>query len=186
MNDEIFASVYETILRRDTRYDGQYYVAIKTTGIFCRPSCRSRTPRPENVIVCSSIEEAVQKGFRACKRCRPDNPDPHGPDAGLAQAVVELIQQRYRENLTLAEMAAACKISPYHLQRVFKRMTGTTPAKQLLQTRMEEAKRYLDQKELAIADIATAVGFRSISHFTVAFKKMFGSTPNEYKEDAKS
>lgn len=182
MNDEIFQAVYETILSRDTRHDGIYYVAIKTTGIYCRPSCRSRTPRPENVRVYTSVEEASAAGYRPCKRCRPDNPDPHGPDMQMAQAVIELIQKRYGENLTLSELAAELKVSPYHLQRVFKRTTGHTPAKQLLQTRMSEAKRLLTATELPIAELAAQVGFRTASHFTAVFKKEAGCTPHEYRE----
>lgn len=183
MDDEIFRSVYETILRRDTRHDGQYYVGIVTTGIFCRPSCRSRTPKPENVRVYSSIEEAIQAGFRPCKRCRPDSPSPHGPDAKIAHAVNDLIQKRYYENWTLGKIAAEFNISPYHLQRVFKRITGTTPAKQLLHTRIEVAKRFLKQNEQAITEISVSVGFRSVSHFSVVFKRVVGCTPNEYREN---
>ncbi|MDB5084568.1 MAG: helix-turn-helix protein [Bacilli bacterium] len=181
MDDDLFQSVYETILRRDTRYDGIYYVGIRSTGIFCRPSCRSRIPKPENVQVYSSIEEARWAGFRPCKRCRPDSPSLEGPDAEIARAVTDLIENRYPGNLTLGEMAAAINISPYHLQRVFKRTTGTTPAKQLLHTRMEAAKRFLVQNEQAIAEIAVEVGFRSVSHFSVVFQKTVGCTPNEYR-----
>jgi AraC family transcriptional regulator, regulatory protein of adaptative response / methylphosphotriester-DNA alkyltransferase methyltransferase len=181
MDNVIFQSVYETILRRDTRYDGVYYVAISTTGIYCRPSCRSRTPRPETVKIYTSIDEAQRGGFRACKRCRPDNPGQHGPDAELAQIVTDLIQQRYHENLTLDGLAASLNISPYHLQRVYKRMTGITPSKQLLHTRLEAAKTSLVEHNQAIADISAAVGFRSASHFSYVFQKTVGCTPNEYR-----
>lgn len=182
MEDDIFESVYETILRRDTKYDGRYYVGIKSTGIFCRPSCRSRIPKPENVKVYGSIEEARQAGFRPCKRCRPDHPAPHGPDAEIARAVTELIERRYNENLTLGEMAAALNLSPFHLQRVFKRSTGATPAKQLLHTRLERSKRLLAEEDLPIAEIAAAVGFRSPSHFSYVFQKTVGCGPMEYRE----
>ncbi|UUZ79189.1 helix-turn-helix domain-containing protein [Paenibacillus sp. P26] len=175
MEDDIFESVYETILRRDTKYDGRYYVGIKSTGIFCRPSCRSRIPKPENVKVYGSIEEARQAGFRPCKRCRPDHPAPHGPDAEIARAVTELIERRYNENLTLGEMAAALNLSPFHLRRVFKRSTGATPAKQLLHTRLERSKRLLAEEDLPIAEIAAAVGFRSPSHFSYVFQKTVGA-----------
>ncbi|WP_257351101.1 bifunctional transcriptional activator/DNA repair enzyme AdaA [Pseudalkalibacillus decolorationis] len=181
MDDAIFQSVYETILQRDTRYDGVYYVGIRSTGIFCRPSCRSRIPKPENVQVYKSIEEAREAGFRPCKRCKPDNPDQHGPDAKMAQAVIDLIQERYPEPLTLDKMASELNISPYHLQRVFKRTTGKTPSKQLLHTRLEMAEQLLAQKEQSIAEIAEVVGFRSVSHFSDVFKKTVGCTPNDYR-----
>jgi AraC family transcriptional regulator of adaptative response / methylphosphotriester-DNA alkyltransferase methyltransferase len=182
LQDELFQSVYEAILRRDTRYDGRYYIGIVTTGIFCRPSCRSRIPKPENVRVYPSIEEARQAGFRPCKRCRPDSPGQDGPDAELAHTVAALIQRRYPENLTLGTMATELNISPYHLQRVFKRTTGTTPAKLLLRTRMDAAKRSLVQQELPIAEIGAAVGFRSASHFSSVFLNTVGCSPHEYRE----
>lgn len=180
MDGDVFQSVYETILRRDTRYDGQYYVGIVSTGIYCRPSCRSRIPKRENVRLYGSIAGARRAGFRPCKRCRPDHPDPHGPDAAIAQAVLDLIQQRYSENLTLGDMARALHLSPYHLGRVCKRMTGMTPARQLLQTRMEVAKRLLAQNQ-AITEIAAAVGFGTHSHFAFVFQKAAGCTPQEYR-----
>ncbi|MCZ8512208.1 AraC family transcriptional regulator [Paenibacillus filicis] len=181
MDDTLLQSVYDTILTRDTRYDGQYYVGIVTTGIFCRPSCRSRLPKPENVRVYGSIAEAQEAGFRPCKRCRPEAPGKNGPDAELVQAVTGLIAARYSEPLTLNTIAAELKMSPYHLQRLFKRTTGTTPSKRLVLTRLEEAKRQLAGEELAIADIAAAVGFRSASHFSSVFQKSVGCTPNEYR-----
>lgn len=180
--NDIFQSVYETILRRDTKYDGRYYVGIATTGIYCRPSCRSRTPKPENVRIYASIEEAAQAGFRPCKRCRPDHPDAHGPDAQIAEAVGAIIRERYTEHITLNGIAAELKISPYHLQRVYKRMTGISPSRQLLLTRIEAAKRQLARQERTIAEIASAVGFRSASHFSVTFLKTAGCSPNEYRE----
>lgn len=180
--DALFQSVYETILSRDTIYDGRYYVGIVTTGIFCRPSCRSRIPRPENVRIYGSVEEAREAGFRPCKRCRPETPGRNGPDAEVAQAVSDLIQARYSEPLTLGEIALELKMSPYHLQRLFKRTTGRTPSKQLLLTRLEEAKRQLAGKDAAIAEIAAAVGFRSASHFSSVFQKTIGCAPHEYRE----
>jgi AraC family transcriptional regulator, regulatory protein of adaptative response / methylphosphotriester-DNA alkyltransferase methyltransferase len=182
MEDKRFQAVYETILSRDTRYDGRYYVGIVTTRIFCRPSCRSRTPKPENVRVYESIEEARRAGFRPCKRCRPDTPGQHGPDAEIAHTVIELIQQKYTDNLTLTDIAVQLRMSPFHLQRVFKRTTGTTPSKHLLHTRLESAKQLLIQNGQPIADIARAVGFRSASHFSSVFHKTYGCSPHEHRD----
>ncbi|MGP4078764.1 bifunctional transcriptional activator/DNA repair enzyme AdaA [Pseudalkalibacillus sp. R45] len=180
-SETIFKSVYETILKRDTRYDGRYYVGIVTTGIFCRPSCRSRTPKPENVRVFKSIEEAQEAGFRACKRCRPENPGKHGPDAEIVQRVNTMIEKNFAQNLTLERMASELLMSPYHLQRVFKRMTGNTPSKMLLQKRMEKAKSLLTDQNSSISEIAKHVGYSSVSHFSSAFKKMTGCTPIQYR-----
>lgn len=181
MGDDIFESVYATILRRDTTYDGIYYAGIVTTGIFCRPSCRSRTPKPENVRVYGSIEAAKAAGFRACKRCRPEQPGPNGPDAALAGAVSSMIGSRYADRLTLADMASRLNVSPFHLQRVFKRVTGTTPAQALLRKRLEKALELLRQGDEPIADIAAAVGFSSASHFTFVFHRSVGTSPQHYR-----
>ncbi|MFK7691308.1 bifunctional transcriptional activator/DNA repair enzyme AdaA [Paenibacillus sp. HJGM_3] len=178
---ERFQAVYESILRRDTRYDGIYYVGIATTGIVCRPSCRSRIPKPENVRVYDSLEAALRAGFRPCKRCKPDTPGQNGPDAQLAQAALKLIQHQYAEPLTLAVMASRLNISPFHLQRTFKRTTGRTPAEQLMQTRLETARRKLTQSNHPVADIARAVGFRSASHFTAVFHRTYGCSPQTYR-----
>ncbi|WP_408007649.1 bifunctional transcriptional activator/DNA repair enzyme AdaA [Pseudalkalibacillus sp. A8] len=180
-SEQVFKSVYETILSRDTRYDGQYYVGIVTTGIFCRPSCRSRTPKPENVKVFKSIEEAREAGFRPCKRCRPENPSKHGPDAEVVKSINKMIQHKYPQSLTLSHMATELNMSPYHLQRVYKRMTGMTPSKKLLQKRMEAAKGLLLKREIPIAEISPLVGFNSVSHFSSVFKKTTGCTPIEYR-----
>ncbi|WP_221566799.1 bifunctional transcriptional activator/DNA repair enzyme AdaA [Alkalihalobacillus sp. TS-13] len=180
-SEKIFKSVYETILKRDTRYDGQYYVGIVTTGIFCRPSCRSRTPKPENVRVFKSIEEVQEAGFRPCKRCRPENPSKLGPDAEIVQRVNTMIEKDFAQNLTLDRMATALMMSPYHLQRVFKRMTGTTPSKMLVQKRMEKAKDLLSDHNTSISEVAKHVGYSSVSHFSSVFKKTTGCTPIEYR-----
>lgn len=181
VTDAVFDRVYATILRRDASLDGRYYVGIVSTGIFCRPSCRSRTPKPENVRVYESIEEARKAGFRACKRCRPDTPGKEGPDAAMASAVTDLIRKHYAENLTLGDLAARLNVSPFHLQRVYKKTTGSTPAQRLLQTRLEEAKRQLADPSRSVTDIAAAVGFRSASHFSYAFRKAVGCPPNDYR-----
>ncbi|MBP3040962.1 methylphosphotriester-DNA--protein-cysteine methyltransferase family protein [Bacillaceae bacterium Marseille-Q3522] len=181
MDNDIFQTVYETMKRCDTSCDGLYYVGIKSTGIYCRPSCRSRLPKPENVEIYHSAEEAEKAGYRPCKRCRPDTPGKNGPDATVSKLVINLIQERYSENLTLEKIATGLNMSPYHLQRIFKRITGKTPANQLLLMRIEAAKHDLIQKEKTITEIATAVGYRSVSHFSAVFKKRTGCTPHEFR-----
>ncbi|MCU6708249.1 helix-turn-helix domain-containing protein [Paenibacillus sp. J5C_2022] len=185
MDESIFQSVYETILERDTRYDGVYYTAIRTTGIVCRPSCRSRTPKPENVQLYTSVKEALEAGYRPCKRCRPERPGPHGPDAELVHAADSLMKQQFGGNVTLDSLAGQLQISPYHLQRVYKRTTGATPAKRLQHIRLEEAKRKLAEGKMTIAGVAAATGYRSASHFTRLFHSSVGCTPMDYQKRRK-
>lgn len=174
--------LWHTILKRDRKYDGIYYLGIKSTGIYCRPSCRSRLPKRENVLVFRSAEQAQQAGFRACKRCKPDNPGPDGPDAELAAHVIGVITDRLRQSPTLKELAVDAGVSPFHLQRTFKRVTGTTPAVYALQAKLERGKRLLADSEASVAQIADSVGIRSASHFTAAFLKTFGQTPTAYRQ----
>jgi AraC family transcriptional regulator of adaptative response / methylphosphotriester-DNA alkyltransferase methyltransferase len=182
METNFHKALYEAIVNHDTKFDGHYYIGIVTTGIFCFPSCRSRTPRPENIRIYRNMEEAKKAGFRPCKRCRPDNPNRHGPDAEITHRVIDIIQRRYRESLTLSDLAEELNISKYHLQRVFKRFSGITPSEQLLNTRMNEAKELLRNKEWTIAEIAKLVGFRSTSHFSSVFQKRMGCAPKEFRE----
>lgn len=182
MSKKLLDAVYQAIVSHDTRFDGIYYVGIKSTGIFCRPSCRSRTPRKENISIFSSIESAREAGFRACKRCRPDDPGRHGPDAQLAQRVQDLVEEKYDSPITLADMAGMLNVSPYHLQRVFKRITGTTPARHLHGIRIQQAMLLIKETDCPVKDIAARVGYRSLSHFTMAFQKSTGLTPSSYRE----
>ncbi|MGE5675577.1 MAG: Ada metal-binding domain-containing protein, partial [Mycobacterium leprae] len=91
---------WRAITQCDPAYDGQFYYAVKTTGIFCRPSCKSRVPNRGNVIVFHSAHAAVEAGFRACKRCRPDQC--HGPAAELVQRALDYMAVHYSEPLTLS------------------------------------------------------------------------------------
>ncbi|MEF3302879.1 DNA-3-methyladenine glycosylase 2 family protein [Paenibacillus sp. GYB003] len=173
--------LWNTILTRDRKYDGIYYLGIKTTGIYCRPSCRSRLPKRENVSVYRSAEEARRAGYRACKRCKPDNPGPDGPDAELAAQVKAAIARRLPQAPTLAQLAAETGVSPFHLQRTFKRVTGTTPAAFALGAKLELGRGLLERTAEPAGQIAVKAGFRSPSHFSAAFQKAFGLTPTEYR-----
>ncbi|UOY93140.1 helix-turn-helix domain-containing protein [Ectobacillus sp. JY-23] len=182
MTEDIFHTVYEAVLTRSERYDGIYYTGIVSTKIFCRPSCRSRIPKPENVRIYSDIEAARQAGFRPCKRCKPEISETYGPDRRLVQNVTEVIRTRYDEPITLQLLGTALHTSPYHLQRVYKQLTGITPAQMLLQTRMNTAKRLLVETTLSIAEVAFKVGFRSPSYFSSTFQTYTGITPSTYKQ----
>lgn len=173
--------LYETMQQRDTRFDGALFIGIVTTGIVCFPSCRSRLPKRENVRVYVSLEEALQAGFRPCKRCKPDNPKRQSPDAEVANLVLEILNSRFSETLTLQSLADELNMSPYHLQRTFKRFTGLSPAKKLQHIRMDHARRLLHTTEATVTEVAEAVGFRSVSHFTATFRRELGVLPKEFR-----
>lgn len=177
MNDEL----WKAIVNCETAFDGQYLYGVVTTKIFCRPSCRSRTPLREHVRIFQSIDEAKDTGFRPCKRCHPDK-DTLGPDEELIQVAKNLIERHYQEPLTLGTLSLELAISPYHLHRLFKLLTGITPADYVRNKRIAAAKDLLKTRpSCTITDIALTVGFRRLSHFSSTFQQMTGYSPSQYR-----
>lgn len=181
MDPQLFERIYETVVRREPTYDGIYYTAVLTTHIVCRPSCRARTPKAANVVFYGSLQEAVSAGFRPCKRCRPEEGGTLRPDAVLAAQADAIMDGRFGSKLTLKSMAEELKVSPFHLQRTYKRVTGQSPAARLDMLRMEEACKLLTETAAGMAEVGRAVGFRTPSHFAAWFVKKTGLSPTEYR-----
>src|SRR5262245_14706690 len=109
---------WQAIRTRDSSYDGLFYYGVRTTGVYCRPSCASRQPKPENVLFFALPEAARQAGFRACLRCRPDETAVRDPQAELTQSLCRLIDQHLEEPLNYAALGERVKLSQLHLQRI--------------------------------------------------------------------
>lgn len=126
MNQE---SWWQAILARDNRFDGAFVFAVRSTGIYCRPSCPARRPRREQVILFRLPKIAEQAGFRPCRRCRPNEAAIHDHRVKLVQRVCRYIEENdsLESAPTLADLSAHVQISPYYLQRTFKRIMGITP-----------------------------------------------------------
>jgi AraC family transcriptional regulator, regulatory protein of adaptative response / methylphosphotriester-DNA alkyltransferase methyltransferase len=178
---QLIQRIYETVARRESTYDGLYYTGVHTTGIFCRPSCRARTPKAENVSFYTSADEARLAGFRPCKRCKPEEPGPDGPEAALIQAAKKAIDSRFPLACSLSDLAAALHISPFYLQRVFKRHSGISPAEYTTWRRLEQAKEHLARTDMTVSDIARATGFSSAAYFSSVFTKHVGFSPSEFR-----
>lgn len=116
---------WHAIINNDNSYDGTFFYGVQTTGIFCRPSCKSRAPKAENVLIFQHVEEALVRKFRPCKRCKPTGE--RVPDQEWIYGITDYIEHHYAEPLTLDVLATVSHGSPYHLHRVFKRITGRTP-----------------------------------------------------------
>ncbi|MFB5192408.1 bifunctional transcriptional activator/DNA repair enzyme AdaA [Alicyclobacillus fastidiosus] len=170
---------WNAIVNCDSSYDGQFFYAVKTTGIVCRPSCKSRAPIRDNVVVFMTVDDAIESGFRPCKRCKPDQY--RYPAEELAYKAMDYIDAHYSEPLTLGVIANHMHINPYHIHRVFKRILSATPVEYLLQKRMTEAQRLLKETKCSVMDIAVSVGFVNVAHFSTVFRKHSGLSPSVYR-----
>ncbi|MDQ0090365.1 AraC family transcriptional regulator of adaptative response / methylphosphotriester-DNA alkyltransferase methyltransferase [Paenibacillus anaericanus] len=181
MDQKLFDLLYAAVVNRESTYEGVYYTGVKTTKIVCRPTCRAKTPKAMNVTFYSTLEDALQAGFRPCKRCKPEANGALGPDAALAAQVDTIIETQYKDKLTLSQLAALLAISPYHLQRTYKRVSGYSPAEKTELVRLKHAQRFLLESNATIAEIGEAVGYGSPSHFAAWFSNRTGISPTAYR-----
>lgn len=177
---EMTDTMWRAILLNDSTYDGSFYYAVKTTGIFCRPSCKSRPPSKEHVSIFRNAEHAMSNRFRPCKRCKPDGLKL--PEEEWVDQVAEWINAHYSEAITLQSLADMIHGSPYHLQRTFKRIKGVTPAQYTQQVRMAKAKQLLTETDQTVMDVAIAVGIPNAAHFATLFQQKTGFKPSDYRQ----
>ncbi|PQP81704.1 AraC family transcriptional regulator [Paenibacillus sp. PCH8] len=171
---------WQAIVHNDSSYDGKFYYGVQTTSIFCRPSCKSRVPKYENVLIFQQVEEALARQFRPCKRCKPTGE--RVPDQEWIHGITDYIEHHYAESLTLEVLATASHGSPYHLHRVFKRITGRTPVQYIQDKRITEARKLLENTTLTVTEIGRGVGIPNPAYFITVFRKHTGLTPAHYRE----
>jgi AraC family transcriptional regulator of adaptative response/methylated-DNA-[protein]-cysteine methyltransferase len=170
---------WATVLARDPAADGTFYYSVRTTGVYCRPSCAARTARPENVRFHSTREEAERAGFRPCKRCKPDQPS-------LAEQYTAKVTQACRiideadGTPALAKLAHRVGLSPYHFHRVFKRITGLTPREYGAARRARRVRSELCRRGTVTEAIMDA-GYNSSSRFYEQSDAVLGMTPGAYR-----
>jgi AraC family transcriptional regulator, regulatory protein of adaptative response / methylated-DNA-[protein]-cysteine methyltransferase len=169
---------WRAVVARDRAADGQFVYSVRTTGVYCRPSCGARRPNPGNVRFHATPAEATRAGFRACRRCRPDLP------------AVE-IGRRHVEEIcrvlaaapvppTLTALAARVGLSPHHLHRVFKAATGVTPRAYALALRARRVEATLKRSD-TVTDAIYAAGFNSGGRFYETADRRLGMTPKTYR-----
>ncbi len=162
--------------QRDARYDGEFVYAVRSTGIYCRPSCPSRRPRRDQVRFFDDCARAEAAGFRPCRRCRPTEMP---REKNLIQRIDDYVREHLDEPITLAMLGEACGLSPYHVQRTFKRLTGLTPRQYIQERRLEQLKAHLRDG----SDVTTAMydaGFGSSSRLYEGASSRLGMTPGVY------
>lgn len=175
---------WRAVITNDTAYDGVFYYAVKTTGIFCRPSCKSRPPKRENIGAFQSSDEALTAHYKPCKRCKPTGM--RLPDEEWISIVTQYIDEHYAESLSLASLAAISHGSPYHLHRTFKHVTGITPVEYIHQVRIQQAMRMLQSSDQTVKKIGACVGLPNTPYFVTLFKRRTGITPEGYRHSAAS
>lgn len=168
----------EAVRTRDATYAGQFIYAVRTTKIYCSPGCASRTPKPENVEFFATCEEAESRGYRACRRCRPDESGPPPGFRQVEQARAHL-DANLRETVTLDDLGAVVGLSPFHLQRTFKRYLGVTPREYVEMRRADRLRELLrDGDEVGRA--LYEAGYSSTSRLYEQADAHLGMTPGTY------
>ena len=152
---------WQAIIHNDSSYDSKFFYAVKSTGIFCRPSCKSRIPNKNNVRIFHHAEQALNENFRPCKRCKPNGLTL--PNEEWVEQIKVYIEKHFDELLTLDILAEMCHGSPFHLQRTFKKMTGISPIEYIQRFRIVKAAEHLLQTNQSIKEISTAVGIETQS-----------------------
>ncbi|WP_120379303.1 MULTISPECIES: bifunctional transcriptional activator/DNA repair enzyme AdaA [Clostridia] len=175
---------WTAISNNDSSFDNQFYYGVKTTKIFCRPSCKSRVPNKDNVFIFENAQAALQIGFRPCKRCKPDNI--LLPNEQWIELICEWIEKNYHENISLNILADTFHSSPFHLQRTFNKIKGESPLNYLQRIRVNNAAKKLQETDQSIQFISSSVGFPNNSYFSTVFKKHYNLTPNNYRKKFKT
>ena len=171
-------------LSRDARFDGRFFVGVRTTGIYCRPICPANPPRSENVTFFPTAAAASEAGYRPCLRCRPEcapgTPAWTGTSATV-QRGLRLIAEGALDDGNVEALAKRLGVTSRHLRRLFTRHVGASPLAVAHTQRLHFAKRLIDQTALPMQAVSAAAGFGSVRRFNDTFRKTYGRTPRELR-----
>ena len=172
-------------LRRDPAYDGVFFTAVKTTGIYCRPVCPVKHPLTKNVTFYPSAAAAEREGYRPCLRCRPETapfcPAWNGTSTTVGRAL-KLIEAGVLDDTGVDELASRLGIGARHLSRLFQRHLGASPVQTAKTFRLHRAKCLLADTDLQITEIAYRAGFKSLRRFNAAFADLYKQPPSDFRK----
>ena len=184
-----FDERYGAVKARDRRFDGQFILAVRSTGIYCRPSCPARTPKPSNVEFYPTSAAAHEAGYRACKRCLPEAA-PGSPEWNLRRDTVgramRLIADGVVEREGVATLAARLGYSPRHLTRLLTAELGAGPLALARSQRAHTARMLLTGTDLPVSDVAFSAGFGSIRQCNDTIREVFAMTPTQLREQSRT
>lgn len=173
---------WAAIIARDADADGRFVYSVRTTGVYCRPSCGSRRPRPENVEFHDDGSEARAAGFRACKRCDPDGPSETERRSAIVEDLCRLIE-RSEDVPSLRQLASHAGLSDSHTHRMFKAVTGVTPRAYAAANRGRRLRQEL-AGDTSITTAIYAAGYNSSARFYEKSGELLGMTPTEFRSGA--
>ncbi|WP_020109595.1 AlkA N-terminal domain-containing protein [Nocardia sp. 348MFTsu5.1] len=179
-----FDACFRALQARDERFDGQFFVAVRTTGIYCRPSCPAITPKPRNVSFVLTAAAAQQQGYRACRRCLPDAV-PGSPrwnvNSDLASRAMRLIEDGLVDRTGVTGLADHLGYSPRQLGRVLGEQIGAGPLALARAYRATTARMLIQCTTMSMSDVAFAAGFASIRQFNDTIREVFAQTPTQLR-----
>ena len=182
------ASLYAAVMARDARFDGRFFVGVTSTGVYCRPVCRVRTPLQRNCRFFGNAASAECAGFRPCLRCRPElAPGLSFADSSrtLAQTAARRLTQAVLEGqeLRLPDLAAKLGVTDRHMRRIFAAEHGVSPVDFVTTQRLLHAKQLLTDTELPVTQVALASGFASVRRFNAAFAERYRLSPSSIRRE---
>ncbi|OAR41704.1 DNA-3-methyladenine glycosylase 2 family protein [Vibrio parahaemolyticus] len=179
-----FEQCQKARVSRDSRFDGRFYVAVKTTGIFCRPICPANLPKEENVEYFTDKAQALKAGYRPCLRCRPDSAPGSWAWKGVEttfQRAISLIDRGELHHHSVSELAERVGISDRYLRMLFEQYLGMSPKQYAQYQQLMFAKQLLHSSSMSVTEVGFAAGFNSTRRFNDAFQKFLKLTPSQVR-----
>lgn len=172
---------YCAVINNDEKFDGVFFYAVKSTGIFCKPSCKSKIPKRKNICFFNNAKDAIIAGYRPCKRCRSDLEN-YNPLKEIAQKVKNIIDDKFDDSKSFNIEINKIGLSKRRIVEIFKQEFNMTLKNYINIKRMKKARMLFLETDKKIIEIAYEIGFNNLSSFYCFFKKQTGTTPNVFRK----